>query len=38
MSLDLFDEDDLQQPARIEPFSTQAFVLRGYALPWVEAL
>ena len=38
MSFDLFDESDLQQPARIEQFSTQAFVLRGFALPWVEAL
>ena len=38
MSLDLFDQDDLQQPTRIEQFSTQAFVLRGFALPWVEAL
>ena len=38
MTLDLFGEEDLQQPARIERIGAQAFVLRGFALPWVEAL
>lgn len=38
MSLDLFAEQDLQQPARIEKISEQAYVLRGHALPWVDAL
>lgn len=38
MTLDLFGEDDLQQPARIERIGAQAFVLRGFALPWVAAL
>ena len=38
MTFDLFGEDDLQQPARIEHIGAQAFVLRGFALPWVEAL
>ena len=38
MSLDLFAEQDLQQPARVERISEQGFVLRGFALPWAEAL
>ena len=38
MSFDLFAEQDLQQPARIEKISEQAFVLRGFALPWVDTL
>ena len=38
MTFDLFGEEDLQQPARIERIGAQAFVLRGFALPWVEAL
>lgn len=38
MTLDLFGEEDLQQPARIERIGAQAFVLRGFALPWVKAL
>ncbi|MFJ2335094.1 DNA oxidative demethylase AlkB [Pseudomonas helleri] len=38
MTLDLFGEEDLQQPTRIERIGAQAFVLRGFALPWVEAL
>ena len=38
MSLDLFAEDDLQQPTRIERISEQAFVLRGHALPQVDEL
>ncbi len=38
MTLDLFGEEDLQQPARVERICTQTFVLRGFALPWAEAL
>ena len=33
MSLDLFAEQDLQQPARVERIGDQACVLRGFALP-----
>ncbi|WP_321833060.1 DNA oxidative demethylase AlkB [Pseudomonas kulmbachensis] len=33
MSLDLFAEQDLQQPARVERIGDQAYVLRGFALP-----
>ena len=38
MSLDLFAEQDLQQPARVERISDQAFVLRGFALPAIKEL
>ena len=38
MSLDLFAEQDLQQPARVERISDQAFVLRGFALPRIKEL
>lgn len=38
MTLDLFGEEDLQQPTRIDRIGQQAWVLRGFALPWVEAL
>ena len=38
MSLDLFAEQDLQQPARVERISEQGFVLRGFALPWSNEL
>lgn len=38
MSLDLFAEQDLQQPARVEHISEQGFVLRGFALPRARAL
>ena len=31
--MDLFAEQDLQQPARVERISDQAFALRGFALP-----
>jgi len=33
MSMDLFAEQDLQQPARVERIGDQAYVLRGFALP-----
>lgn len=38
MCLDLFGEDDLQQPARIETIGAEAFVLRGFALPSIDDL
>lgn len=38
MTLDLFGEEDLQQPARAERICLQTFVLRGFALPWAGAL
>ncbi len=38
MSLDLFGEDDLQQPARIESIGAQACILRGFALPSIDDL
>ena len=38
MTLDLFADEDLQQPARLQSISEQGFVLRGFALPWAEAL
>lgn len=38
MSLDLFGEDDLQQPARIETIGAEAFLLRGFALPGIDDL
>lgn len=36
--MDLFAELDLQQPARVERISAQAFVLRGFALPAIKEL
>ena len=33
---DLFADDALQQPAGREQIGEQSYVLRGYALPWVE--
>ena len=38
MSADLFTEQDLQQPARVERISEQGFVLRGFALPRAQEL
>ena len=38
MTLDLFTDADLQQPAGVEPIGAQSCVLRGFALPWVERL
>ncbi|WDU64923.1 DNA oxidative demethylase AlkB [Pseudomonas poae] len=35
---DLFADDALQQPAGREQIGEQSYVLRGYALPWVERL
>ncbi|WP_404937029.1 DNA oxidative demethylase AlkB [Pseudomonas sp. JDS08PS003] len=37
-NLGLFSDSDLQQPARIEALGPQSRVLRGFALPWIEAL
>ncbi|NBF03956.1 DNA oxidative demethylase AlkB [Pseudomonas sp. Fl5BN2] len=37
-SLGLFSESDLQQPARSDALGPQAWVLRGFALPWIERL
>ena len=36
--MDLFAEQDLQQPARVERIGEQALVLRGFALPRVKEL
>jgi len=36
--VDLFAEQDLQQPARVERISDQAFALRGFALPKAKEL
>ncbi|PAA17563.1 DNA oxidative demethylase AlkB [Pseudomonas fragi] len=36
--MDLFAEQDLQQPARVERISDQAFALRGFALPMAKEL
>ena len=33
---DLFSDEALQQPARREHIGEQSYVLRGYALPWLE--
>lgn len=38
MTLDLFAEEHLQQPARVDSLGAQACVLRGFAVPEVEAL
>lgn len=38
MSLDLFSEDDLRQPAQIQTIGAQACVLRGFALPGIDDL
>src|SRR5476649_1215989 len=35
---DLFADDALQQPARREQIGEESYVLRGYALPWIERL
>ncbi|MDQ0654351.1 DNA oxidative demethylase AlkB [Pseudomonas cedrina] len=35
---DLFADDALRQPAGREQIGEQSYVLRGYALPWVERL
>ena len=35
---DLFAEDALQQPSGREQIGEQSYVLRGYALPWIERL
>lgn len=35
---DLFAEDALQQPAGREQIGEESYVLRGYALPWIERL
>lgn len=37
-TLGLFSDSDLQQPARVEVLGPESRVLRGFALPWVEAL
>ncbi|WPO98420.1 DNA oxidative demethylase AlkB [Pseudomonas sp. HR96] len=38
MNLELFGEADALQPPRTEQLATQTFVLRGFALPWIDAL
>jgi alkylated DNA repair protein (DNA oxidative demethylase) len=38
MSLDLFDEAALHQPPRVEPIGPQTFVLRAFALPFIDEL
>ncbi|WP_249675006.1 DNA oxidative demethylase AlkB [Pseudomonas abieticivorans] len=38
MTPDLFSDTDTAQPPRIEALGTQAWVLRGFALPWVEGV
>lgn len=38
MTFDLFAEEHLQQPARVDSLGVQACVLRGFAVPEVEAL
>jgi alkylated DNA repair protein (DNA oxidative demethylase) len=38
MTLDLFGHDDPSQPPRTEQLGPQSFVLRGFALPWVDAI
>jgi alkylated DNA repair protein (DNA oxidative demethylase) len=35
---DLFADADIQQPARTEQIGEQSFVLRGFALPWLDQL
>ncbi len=35
---DLFADDALQQPAGREQIGEQSYVLKGYALPWIERL
>ncbi|WP_300631662.1 DNA oxidative demethylase AlkB [Pseudomonas sp.] len=37
-TVDLFADDALQQPARREQIGEDSYVLRSYALPWVERL
>lgn len=38
MNLDLFGEADAVQPPRTEQLAAQTYLLRGFALPWIEAL
>ncbi len=38
MSFDLFTDEDLRQSERNERIGEQSWVLRGFALPWVEHL
>jgi len=38
MSLDLFDEAALHQPPRVEQIGPQTFVLRAFALPFIDEL
>lgn len=35
---DLFADEALQQPAGREQIGEESYVLRGYALPWIERL
>ena len=35
---DLFADDALQQPAGRDQIGEQSYVLKGYALPWIERL
>ncbi|KMT52867.1 DNA oxidative demethylase AlkB [Pseudomonas fildesensis] len=35
---DLFADDALQQPQKREQIGEQSYLLRGYALPWIECL
>ena len=37
-TVDLFADDALQQPAGREQIGEQSYVLRGYALPWIDRL
>lgn len=37
-TLDLFADSDLAQQVKVEPIGEQSFVLRGFALPWVDCL
>jgi alkylated DNA repair protein (DNA oxidative demethylase) len=37
-TLDLFADADVRQPARTERIGEQSYVLRGFALPWIERL
>ena len=37
-TFDLFADAEPEQPRRVEPIGEQSFVLRGFALPWVDRL
>jgi alkylated DNA repair protein (DNA oxidative demethylase) len=37
-TIDLFADPDVRQPAKAERIGEQSFVLRGFALPWIERL